>query len=140
MTSITTHPPPPTPTHWAEYWTKHVDILSQAREVLDSPSIPQQQSLLCNNNSNSNREHNALHSYNSSDVQFGSLNIVNLQQQHGLSQLGTDSGTQVLINMLNKMDKKLQNIEGQLENQNQKWQNIECQLTNQNQRMNKNTK
>ena len=69
--------------------------------------------------------------------EFGSLNVVNLQQQHGLnSQLGADSGSPVLINMLKKMDKKLQNIEGQLENQNQKWQNIECQLTNQNQRMN----
>ena len=42
----------------------------------------------------------------------------------------------VLINMLSGLDKRLQNIEGQLANQSRRWQNIENQMEDQNRRMN----
>ena len=52
----------------------------------------------------------------------------------------TENATPTLIEILNKLDKKLEtsltNIEGQLSNQNKRWQIIEQQLSSQNSRMN----
>ena len=49
---------------------------------------------------------------------------------------GNPVANPVLINMLSGLDKRLQNIEGQLVNQSRRWQNIENQMEDQNRRMN----
>ena len=128
-----------------------VEILSQTRDILNmnNMTIPLSQNAqgedMYNGTDNSNMGHDAQFSQNILTTYLQDEREQNACQNSGTvhtltSNLKrTENTTPTLIEILNKLDKKLEtsltNIEGQLSNQNKRWQIIEQQLSSQNSRM-----
>ena len=131
-----------------------VEILSQTRDILNmnNMAIPVSQDgqgegmYMDNSTVNGNMGHEAQFSQHILTTQLQDERELNACQNNGTvhtltsNMQRTENATPTLIEILNKLDKKLEtsltNIEGQLSNQNKRWQIIEQQLSSQNSRMN----
>ena len=124
-----------------------VEILSQTRHILNmnNMTIPLSQNApdedMYNGTDNNNMGHNAQFSQYILTTYLQDERELNACQNSGTVHTLTsnlkraENTTPTLIEILNKLDKKLEtsltNIEGQLSNQNKRWQIIEQQLSSQ---------
>ncbi|MEW8563213.1 MAG: hypothetical protein AB2541_13950, partial [Candidatus Thiodiazotropha sp.] len=130
-----------------------IELLAQSNQLINNPHSTGQSDLLCDINSN-REQYGPSISGNGTNVhdrntQCGpNLPMVIPQAAPAFTHMGQmgqypnmnvlqdqSSVNSLLLGLLNKMDAKLQNIEGQLEHQNRRWQSMEGQLENINKRI-----